>query len=110
MRRILIRSALLVAAPCFAMGARALTADPTIVSQKGRAFTVRSVQIEPGGTIRFTNDDDFAHQLFVQSPGFSYESDEQEPGHTVDVRFPKAGTFDVQCHIHPKMHLRVDVR
>ena len=93
-----------------AAGMPALAADPLVVSQKDRAFAVRSARIAQGGTIRFTNDDEFSHQVFVQSPGFSYESDEQQPGHAVDVTFPQKGTFDVQCRIHPKMHLHVDVR
>ena len=84
--------------------------DIAHVSQKQRAFSVQEIRIHPGDTVRFDNDDDFSHQIFVQSSSFSYESDEQDPGHTVDVTFPKTGTYDVQCHIHPKMHLRVDVR
>ena len=87
-----------------------LAADQTIVSQRERSFSVQSVEIKQGSTIRFSNDDDFSHQIFVQSPDFTYESDEQDPGHAVSVTFPKRGTFDVQCHIHPKMHLRVTVR
>jgi plastocyanin len=46
----------------------------------------------------------------VQSPSFAFESAEQPPGDTVDVRFTAAGTFEVRCHIHPKMLLHVDAR
>jgi plastocyanin len=38
------------------------------------------------------------------------DSDEKAPGETLEVRFPTAGTFDVRCHIHPKMHLVVHVK
>ncbi len=88
----------------------ALAAEVTTVSQRGRAFLVQEVEIARGSIVRFTNDDDFTHQIYVNSPSFSYESDEQPPGEAVAVRFPDAGVFEVRCHIHPKMLLRVDVR
>ena len=88
----------------------ALASSTIVVSQKDRAFMTREVQIKVGDSIRFTDDDEFAHQIFVDSPSFTYESDEQAPGQPVVVTFPRPGTFDVQCRIHPKMHLRVVVR
>jgi plastocyanin len=81
-----------------------------VVVQKGRAFSVASLHISRGDTIRFNNEDDFVHQAYVESPSFSFETDEQEPGTSTEIRFPKAGTFEVRCHIHPKMLLIVDVR
>jgi len=88
----------------------ALAASVATVSQKGRAFTVRDVQVARGDTVQVMNDDEFVHQIYVQSPSFTYESDEQEPGKAVGVRFPVAGTFEMRCHIHPKMLLTVNVR
>jgi hypothetical protein len=40
----------------------------------------------------------------------SFDSDEQPPGQNVTLRFPVTGTFEVRCHIHPKMDLVVHVR
>ena len=40
----------------------------------------------------------------------SFDSDEQPPGQTIEVRFPVRGTFPVRCHIHPKMLLTVHVQ
>ena len=82
----------------------------TTVAQKGRAFSVSTVQMGRGDTIQFTNVDLFVHQIYVESPDFTYESDEQPPETNVNVTFPKAGLFEVRCHIHPKMLLHVDVR
>ena len=90
--------------------ALALATEVATVSQRGRAFLVRDVHIARGDTIQFRNDDDFVHQIYVNSPSFNYESAEQPPGQAVDVRFPNAGVFEVRCHIHPKMLLHVDVR
>lgn len=80
-----------------------------VVTQQGRAFGVKLVSISRSGIIRFVNADDFDHQVFVASPDFTFESDEQSPGQTLEVRFTHTGTFQVRCHIHPKMHLQVDV-
>ncbi|HEX2940071.1 MAG TPA: hypothetical protein VHO91_03425 [Rhodopila sp.] len=79
------------------------------VTQKGRKFSASDIQILRGDTIRFNNEDKFVHQIYVESPNFTYESDEQPPGNNIDVIFTKSGLFEVRCHIHPKMLLRVDV-
>jgi plastocyanin len=88
----------------------AIAAELHRVSQKGRAFSIPAIEIAAGDTIRFANEDDFLHQIYVRSDRFSFESAEQPPGEVVDLRFPVAGTFAVQCEIHPKMHLDVTVR
>ncbi|WP_428485229.1 cupredoxin domain-containing protein [Rhodopila sp.] len=81
-----------------------------MVSQKSRAFSVSHLQIAHGDTVRFNNEDTFLHQIYVHSPSLNYESDEQEPGTSVEIRFPSAGTFEVRCQIHPKMLLVVEAR
>ncbi len=88
----------------------ALAAAAGIRLPAGPGVPVRDVQITRGDSIIFVNEDDFVHQIYVNSPSFTYESEEQEPGKAMDVRFPAAGTFEVRCHIHPKMLLTVNVR
>ncbi len=90
--------------PLAAMGVPGAT-----VQQINRAFDVASVRIGRGEAVHFSNDDEFDHEVYVDSPGFNYESEEQAPGQTIAVTFTSAGTFQVKCHIHPKMHLRVEV-
>lgn len=80
------------------------------VSQKGRAFPATNITIATGDTINFVNDDEFIHQIFVQSDGFKFDSAESEPGNTIPVIFPSAGNYQVRCHIHPKMLLKVTVK
>ncbi len=93
------------------VGGASLGQDAVVlVTQRDRAFTVTSVTVPVGGVLRFQNDDEFIHQLFVSAPTMTYESDEQEPGKAVDVRFTSPGTFEVRCHIHPRMLLQVTVR
>ena len=63
-----------------------------------------------GDVVRFTNDDEFLHQIFVTSGSFKFDSAEQPPGQTIEVTFPTPGTYAVRCHIHPKMLLSVLVK
>ena len=100
---LIIAAALVAAIP-------ALAATVHTVAQRGRAFAVAAITIARGDSIRFTNEDEFLHQIFVDSTEMAFDSDEQLPGQTIEVRFPQAGTFAVRCHIHPKMLLTVTVR
>ena len=90
------------------LGAAAMQVHPVI--QKGRAFNLADVAIAVGDTVEFENQDEFLHQIYVKSDAFNFESAEQPPGENVPLRFPVAGTFEVLCEIHPKMHLTVTVK
>jgi plastocyanin len=79
------------------------------VSQKGRNFSPGQIVIARGDSVRITNEDEFLHQIYVDSKDMSFDSAEQRPGQAIDVNFPQAGTFPVRCHIHPKMLLSVRV-
>ena len=77
----------------------------TIV-QKGRRFSVPEITIRHGDSLTFTNNDEFIHQMYVDG---LFDSEERLPGQTLTEEFPRAGTFEVHCHIHPKMKLVVRV-
>ena len=79
------------------------------ITQKDRQFAVSAITIAAGDSLLFTNEDPFLHQIYVNSPRLNFESDEQPPGKTIAVHFPDRGTFEVRCHIHPKMSLAVTV-
>ncbi|HLG85589.1 MAG TPA: cupredoxin domain-containing protein [Alphaproteobacteria bacterium] len=79
------------------------------VSQKGRKFLPDSVSIKVGDMVRIRNDDEFLHHIYVTSPDFNFDSEEEPPGNSVDIKFTKAGDFNVLCRIHPKMKLAVHV-
>ena len=81
----------------------------TIV-QKGREFHPGEVTINRGESLTFTNNDEFIHQIYVQSDNFSFDTNEKAPGEDVTETFAVAGTFEVHCHIHPKMKLVVHVK
>ena len=79
------------------------------IVQKGRAFALSDITIPRGDTVQFTNEDEFLHQIYVDSKSMPFDSPEQAPGQTIEVNFPRSGTFPVRCHIHPKMLLTIRV-
>ena len=87
-----------------------LAGDSITIIQQHRAFSTDKITVAMGGTVHFSNEDDFAHEVYVESPAFTFESDEQEPGEKLAITFTVRGHFTVHCHIHPKMHLDVDVQ
>ena len=77
------------------------------VTQKGRAFRPAEVTISRGEALTFTNEDSFIHQIYVDG---LFDSEEKAPGGVLNESFPRAGTFQVRCHIHPTMRLIVHVK
>ncbi len=97
------------AALALAMTSR-LEASGHLVSQKGRAFQPGSLAINRGDTITIVNDDsDLMHHAYIDSAAFSFDSGDQAPGSRTTITFPKSGSFQVLCGIHPKMKLVVRV-
>jgi plastocyanin len=84
----------------------ALADNAHVIVQKDRRFNPAEVTIRKGETLTFTNNDEFIHQIY--STGL-FDSDERSPGQTLDESFAQSGTFEVHCHIHPKMKLVVHV-
>lgn len=89
--------------------AGAIAAETVTVGQKDRQFSTANVSLSAGGSIRFTNDDPFIHQLYSENPDFNFTTDEQATGVPIDVAFPVKGTFQVLCKNHPRMRLTVAV-
>ena len=101
---------LLLGIGLLALGEVAIAAQSYRISQKGRAFNLKEITIAIGDTVLFGNDDDFIHQIYVKSDSFNVDTAESYPGNSMPVVFTKRGTFEVHCHIHPKMGLVVTVK
>ena len=97
-------------AAIIAASGASLADDAHRIIQSGRAFHPLEVTIARGQALTFVNQDEFIHQIYVKSDQMNFDSDEQPPGQNVTVGFPTAGTFEVHCHIHPKMGLIVHVK
>jgi plastocyanin len=111
MRRIMVACAVVVFVATLGPLGFALGSGARIdISQKGRAFTPASVEISRGDTLAIHNDDEYVHQVFIDSPDFKFDSREQDVGLTVEIQFPAAGTYQVLCAIHPRMRLDVVVK
>ena len=100
----------LAAIACIASASTLIAGHDLTIVQKNRSFSEEAVMIQRGDTLRFTNEDGFPHQIYVQSPRFSFDSDPQKPGSTVEFSIPEPGLYRVLCGIHPKMRLDVEVR
>lgn len=89
----------------------ALAAMRVTVSQQDRVFHPGMLDVARGDTVTIVNDDgELIHHAYVETDDFKFDSGEQEPGSTTDIRFTKSGTFTVRCRIHPKMSLVVTVK
>jgi plastocyanin len=82
----------------------AVLAAEHVVSQKNKSFSAKKLKIKAGDTIKFVNDDSFAHNVFSLSSAKGFGS-----GQSRTVTFEKAGKVEVECAIHPEMRLDVEV-
>lgn len=84
-------------------------AHATSVSQHDKMFTPTHVRVRRGEKLWILNNDSRTHNVRVFDPKLDFDSGAQEPGETVQIVFPKSGSYLVFCGIHPKMELTVDV-
>jgi cytochrome c peroxidase len=79
------------------------------VSQDDKTFHPAHIALERGARLWIVNNDTRTHNIRVFDPALDFDSGAQEPGETIEIAFPAAGSFLVFCGIHPKMELYVDV-
>ena len=103
--RMVVAAAALSAVVCIP-GARA--ADTQII-QKDKAFSEQSLRIRVGDTVTFVNADTVTHNVYSVTKGCEFELQTQTPGNSTAVPFHRACQAQVQCAIHPKMKLMVEV-
>ena len=102
---------LLLLAPFLPVSGPAFAADEAhTIIQKGRTFHPGEITINRGESLTVTNNDEFIHQIYSKSDSFNFDTDEKNPGENITENFTAAGTFEVRCHIHPKMKLVVHVK
>ena len=63
---------------------------------KSYRFDPRTIEIDAGDTVTWTNDDNFTHTVQVDGQ----EDHEVEPGESVGITFDDPGTYDYVCTLH----------
>ncbi len=72
------------------------------VDIKDTKFVPEDVVVATGGTITWTNSDDFAHTVTKDGgPGADFDSGNMDGGATFEQKFATAGKIDYLCEIHP---------
>lgn len=92
---------LLAAAPALA--------EEVVVSQKNKSFSTKKLKQTVGESIKFVNEDGFAHNVFSLSAAKSFDTGSFGNGQARSVTFDKAGAVEVECAVHPDMRLDVEV-
>lgn len=93
----------------FALAATAASPANHEIVQNDRAFSQQEITIKIGDQITFKNGDEVTHNVYSVTPGMTFDLRRQAPGKSSSVPFPREGTSQVQCSIHPKMKLIVHV-
>jgi plastocyanin len=71
------------------------------VSIEGFAFAPRTIRVETGQEVTWTNADPTAHTVTAQDQ--SFDSDPLDPGTSFSAGFDRPGTYAYFCAIHPDM-------
>jgi plastocyanin len=103
-----LHAAVLLLAGVAGVGA-SLAAQEHVVAQKNRAFSIKKLALKVGDTVRFANEDPFAHNVFSLSDTKSFDLGSFGQGVSRTVTFDKPGTVEVECAVHPDMKLVVEV-
>jgi plastocyanin len=66
-------------------------------------FVPRTVTVPAGGSVTWTNEDPFAHDVTKEAgPGPDFASETLQEGDTFTQRFDDPGTVEYVCTIHPQ--------
>lgn len=91
------------------LAAHPAQAEEVVVSQKNKAFSTKKLKLKVGDSIKFVNEDGFAHNVFSLSAAKSFDTGSFGNGQARSVTFDKAGAVEVECAVHPDMRLDVEV-
>lgn len=81
--------------------------DAVTVSIVDFRFDGSEVEVPVGTTVRWVNNDSFAHSVVADDD--SFVSDRIEPGESFEFTFASAGEFAYMCGLHPSMTATIAV-
>lgn len=90
--------------------ASAAQADEHVVTQKNKSFSAKKLTVKVGDSIKFVNEDSFAHNVFSLSAAKSFDTGSFGNGGAKSVVFDKPGKVEVECAVHPDMTMIVEVQ
>jgi plastocyanin len=83
-------------AGCGSSADAAPVATNQVTMVKSYRFDPKTVEVDAGATVTWTNDDNFTHTVHVDG----MEDHKVEPGDKVAITFPTAGTYQYVCTLH----------
>ncbi len=86
-----------------------LYAAEHVVNQKDKTFAPGTMKVKVGDKITFKNNDGFAHNAFSDNEANEFDIGMQKPGQDVTIEMKKPGKVEVECAIHPNMHMTIEV-
>ena len=81
-----------------------------VVTQKNKAFSTKKIKVKVGDSVKFTNDDSFAHNVFSLSAVKSFDLGSFGNGGSKTITFDKPGKVEIECAVHPDMRLDLEVK
>lgn len=84
--------------------------DTYEVGQLDKKFTKDTLEIKVGDTVKFTNNDPFFHNVFSLSDAEMFDLGSYPKGESKEVTFTTSGEVEVECAIHPEMHMTINVQ
>lgn len=86
-----------LAAGCSGAGVAEPVRTTAVTMAKSYRFTPRTIEVEAGATVTWTNEDNFTHTVKVDG-----RSDHHvERDKSVSIRFDRPGTYHYTCTLHP---------
>jgi plastocyanin len=96
-----------VAAGCGGTGSTAPVATTAVSMAKSYRFDPKTIEINAGQTVTWTNNDNFTHTVKVDG----MDDHKVGRGDSVSIKFDKAGIYHYVCTLHSKdMHGTVIVK
>ncbi|HEY0702296.1 MAG TPA: hypothetical protein VGD60_05970 [Candidatus Acidoferrales bacterium] len=95
--------------------ARGAAGQEYLVEQKDKEFVyqgakVASLKIKVGDVLQFKNQDPYFHNVYSLSDVKLFDLGSYPQGQSKSVKFDKPGKVEIECAIHPQMHLIVEVK
>lgn len=104
-----MKNKFLLALPLLTTISLSMHAKEYEVGQNNKNFTVSSLTVKVGDTVKFTNEDAFFHNVFSLSDAAMFDLGSYPKGESREVTFEEKGLVEVECAIHPSMQMKITV-